>query len=249
MEINIFNIILSGFFGAVFGSYATLFAHRLPIGQSCFGRYFGKKSHCPKCGYTLRTRELVPILNWLITLGKCSKCSTKIPRSHLFLELGSALTYILSYLKFGFTQEFMIFSLICSGCLILVVTDVKHSKLPYQVLIYLLLLITNFRVMQDYDFSQMINSAVVAIVFCAVFYQIFYKKVNGFIADKEHIVEYIKLILVLSLIFAIDDLLPFLALILVGFSFLALALNKKSKKTNFGFVFLIILPFLWFNLI
>ncbi len=249
MEINIFNIIFSGFFGAVFGSYATLFAHRLPIGQSCFGRYFGKKSHCPKCGYTLRTRELIPILNWLVTLGRCAKCSAKIPRSHLFLELGSALTYILSYLKFGFTQEFMIFSLICSGCLILIVTDVKHSKLPYQILLFLLLLITNFRVMKDHDFSQMINSAVIAIVFCAIFYQIFYKKINGYLANQEHVIEYIKLILVLSLIFNIEKLFLFLALILFGFAFLVLALNKTNKKTNFGFVFLIILPFLWFNLI
>ena len=78
---NFFGIIFSGIFGAIFGSYATLFSYRLPLKESCFGRYFGPKSRCPNCGNVIKTKELIPVVNWFFTLGKCSKCKTKIPKS------------------------------------------------------------------------------------------------------------------------------------------------------------------------
>jgi leader peptidase (prepilin peptidase)/N-methyltransferase len=73
-----FGIIISAAFGAIFGSYATLFAYRLPLNESCFGRYFGPKSRCPQCDTIIRTRELIPLVNWLFTLGRCKNCQTKI---------------------------------------------------------------------------------------------------------------------------------------------------------------------------
>lgn len=57
---TLFEIILVIIFGAIFGSYATLFAYRLPRGESCFGRYFGKKSRCPNCDSTIITRDSNP---------------------------------------------------------------------------------------------------------------------------------------------------------------------------------------------
>ena len=92
---NIFEIILVIAFGAIFGSYATLFAYRLPREESCFGRYFGKKSRCPNCGYTIITRDLIPLLNWIITCGKCRSCKTKIPRIHLFVELSTTILFLI----------------------------------------------------------------------------------------------------------------------------------------------------------
>ena len=68
-QINfIFELIIASAFGAIFGSYATLFAYRLPRGESCFGRYFGPKSRCGNCGSTIITRDLIPLLNWILLL-------------------------------------------------------------------------------------------------------------------------------------------------------------------------------------
>ena len=71
-------------FGCNFGSYATLFAYRLPRGESCFGRYFGQKSRCPNCNSIIKTRDLIPLINWIITFGKCRNCHVKI-RALIFL--------------------------------------------------------------------------------------------------------------------------------------------------------------------
>ena len=94
---HILGIIFAATLGAIFGSYATLFSYRLPLGESCFGRYFGPKSRCPQCDTIIRTRELIPLLNWLFTRGKCRSCKSKIPRTHLFVEVTTTSLFILCY--------------------------------------------------------------------------------------------------------------------------------------------------------
>ena len=112
---HLFGIIISAMFGAIFGSYATLFAYRLPLGESCFGRYFGPKSRCPECDTIIKTRDLIPLLNWLMTLGRCRNCQAKIPRTHLFIELSTTILFVLCYLKFSFGEEFIIYALLSAG--------------------------------------------------------------------------------------------------------------------------------------
>ncbi len=241
---DIANIIIAGLFGAVFGSYATLFAHRLPIGQSCFGRYFGKKSSCPTCGYTIRTRELIPVLNWLFTLGKCSQCKAKIPTSHLFLEVSSVILYVLCYLKFGFTEQFMVAALICSTALILIVTDLKHRIFPFQALIFLLFMTVILRILTDGSIIELIYSVVAGAVASWIFYYLFYKKINGYIADERHSYDYVKFILIASTLFSIVDFAIYFSVIMIIFS-LIIILDAVNKKRNVGYGFCLIVPFLW----
>ncbi len=245
---EIFNIVMAGMFGAIFGSYATLFAHRLPIGQSCFGRYFGKKSACPACGYTIRTRELIPVLNWLFTLGKCRKCKGKIPKTHLFLELSSVSLYVLCYLKFGFTEQFIIYALISSASLILIVTDLKHRIFPFQVMIFLVFMTVIARVLQDGSIIELIYSGVAGVITSSIFYYSFYKKINGYIDNKGHSYDYVKFILIASTLFPIIEFLIYFSAIMIIFSLIAiLSLDNKKKKIGYGFC--LVIPFLWLNII
>lgn len=241
---DVANIVIAGLFGAVFGSYATLFAHRLPIGQSCFGRYFGKKSSCPSCGYTIRTRELIPVLNWLFTFGKCRNCQAKIPKSHLFLELSSVILYILGYLNFGFTEQFILFALISSACLILIVTDLKHHTFPFQALIFLLLMTVMSRVLNDGSILDLIYSGVVGVVLAFVFYYIFYKKIDGYIANQKHSYDYVKFIIIASTLFDLFDFLFYYSVIMIIFS-LVVIFDAVNNKRNIGYGFCLIVPFLW----
>ena len=241
---EIVNYILAGLFGAVFGSYSTLFAHRLPLNESCFGRYFGKKSHCPQCGYTIRTRELIPVLNWLFTFGKCKKCKSKIPKSHLFLEVFSVILYLICYDKFGFTEDFIIYSLISSACLILIVTDIKNGVFPFQILIFLLLLVAISRAIVDNSVIPMIYSSVSGIVASSIFYYLFFKKANGKIFDITHCTNYAKFILISSLMLSIPNFLIFFSVVMISFSFIAM-LEIFNKKGNLNYGFCVIIPFLW----
>ncbi len=243
-----FGILLAAIFGAIFGSYSTLFAYRLPLGESCFGRYFGPKSRCPSCGYTIRTRELIPLLNWLFTFGKCAKCSTKIPRSHLFLELSCTILFVLCYLKFSFSELFIIYALVSCACVILIVTDFKHNAFPYQLLILLLILAVASRVLADQNIIDMIFSVLYGVLASAAFYQIFYKKASGLFATQNHFFDYVKFILIASVFLQNVDFVLYFLVVMIIFSSIIL-FNAISKKKRFGYGFCLVIPFLWLVLI
>ncbi|HLD77161.1 MAG TPA: prepilin peptidase [Rickettsiales bacterium] len=237
------GLILSAIFGAIFGSYSTLFAHRLPIGESCFGRYFGKKSHCPQCGSTIRTRELIPLINWFFTLGRCSKCKTKIPLSHLFIELSCTILFVLCYLKFSFSELFIIYAISCAVCVILLVTDFKNKIFPYQLLIFLAMLGIAARILIDQSIIDMIFSLALGVVLAAIFYQIIHKKTSGLFASATHFYDFLKFILIVSIFLPIVDFLLYFFVVIIIFSIMIIFNITTTKKNGFGYC--LIIPFLW----
>ncbi len=244
---HIFGIIVAATFGAIFGSYATLFAYRLPRGESCFGRYFGQKSRCPECNTTIRTRELIPLLNWLFTLGRCSTCKTKIPRSHLFIELSCTIAFVICYLQFSFSEEFIVYSLISVLCIILIVTDFTHHIFPYQLLNTLVMACLVNRVLIDQSIIQAVYSAALGVVFATIFYQIFYKRTQGLFASQQNSLDYAKFILIASIALNMVDFLLYFLVVMVIFTTMLL-LDIPSKQRRYGFGYSIIIPFLWLML-
>ena len=195
---QILGLILATAFGAIFGSYATLFSYRLPLGESCFGRYFGPKSRCPKCENIIKTRDLIPLLNWLFTLGRCRFCKTPIPRTNLFVELATTLSFVLCYIKFGFSEDFIVHAMICVSLVILLTCDYTHKIFPEPVLNLILMIGLANRVLLDGNFSEAIFSGAIGIFCAVIFYQIFYKKTQGIFANKEQSFDYAKFILITS---------------------------------------------------
>lgn len=241
---QIFGLILSATFGAIFGSYATLFAYRLPLGESCFGRYFGPKSRCPECGVTIRTRELIPLINWLFTLGRCRNCQARIPRTHLFIELSSTSLFVLCYIKFSFGEEFIIFTMISIGAIILLATDFTHKIFPQAILNFILMIAVAARVLKDQTIINLIFSGAVGVIIATIFYQIFYKKTAGLFATQKQSFDYTKFILIASVLFPIEIFLFYFFMVMTIFTMLLIfKIPAKKQRNNFGYA--LIIPFLW----
>ncbi len=244
---QIFGIILAATFGAVFGSYATLFAYRLPLGESCFGRYFGPKSRCPQCNSVIRTRELIPLINWLFTLGRCKKCQNKIPRTHLFIELSTTILFVLCYVKFSFSQEFLIYSMISVGLVILLATDFTHRIFPQPVLNFVLMIGLANRVLQDQNIIDATFSAAIGVILAVVFYQIFYKKTEGIFANQTQSFDYTKFVLIAAVCLQQGVFLFYFCTVMAIFTMLLLFnVPRKKSRANFGYA--LIIPFLWLML-
>lgn len=236
------GIILSAAFGAIFGSYATLFAHRLPRKESVFGRYFGKKSHCPKCNATLRTRELIPLINWIITGGKCRHCKSKIPRTHLFIELATTISFVFCYLKFGFNDEFITHAILCVSLIILLVTDFTHKIFPQEILNLILVICVAQRVLTDQTIINAMISVSIAVIFSSAFYKIF--NANNVFYKKEQAFDYTKLILISSVLLPLHSFLLYFFAVMTIFSAI-LVCDIATKKNHNNFAYALITPLLW----
>ena len=239
-----FGLILAIAFGAIFGSYATLFAHRLPIGQSCFGRYFGNRSSCPKCKKQIKTRDLIPLLNWLITRGKCRFCGSLIPKTHLFIEVATTAIFAVFYLKFSFSESFILHSLIGVGLIILISCEYTHKKFPKEILIFLLVIGVIHRTLIDQNIIGMIYSGVLGVICSTVFYQIFYKKAKALFANHKHSLSYTKLVLISSLILQQIDFLIYYLVVILTLTII-LAFNIANRKNRNSFSYVLIIPLLW----
>jgi leader peptidase (prepilin peptidase)/N-methyltransferase len=68
--------------GCMAGSFLNVVAHRVPRGETVvLGR-----SHCPACGATIRARDNVPIVGWLVLRGRCRDCGAAISPRYPLVE-------------------------------------------------------------------------------------------------------------------------------------------------------------------
>ena len=165
-ELHWYGYLLALFFGLGCGSYATMPAHRLPRGEPAGGRWIGPKSKCPGCGAQLRTRDLVPVFNWLLTGGKCQFCGREISLNYLFIEASCAIVSVFLYWRFNFTETYILLMILGTSTVVLLSTDWRHHMFPRQVIYAILLAGVAYRVLQDHELFYMINSTVASLLAC-----------------------------------------------------------------------------------
>jgi len=77
------------FFGLVVGSFANVCIYRIPRGESIVL----PASHCPRCGRPIRPWDNVPVLSYLVLLGRCRDCRARISPRYPLVELANGLLY------------------------------------------------------------------------------------------------------------------------------------------------------------
>jgi len=111
------------------GSFLNLAIHRIPRTESLLW----PGSHCPKCGHKLTARDLFPVLSYLTLGGRCRYCKQEISLRYPLVELLTAVSYILIYLKWGFSIEAVIGWLFSAFLIISAFTDIEEGIIPDKV--------------------------------------------------------------------------------------------------------------------
>jgi leader peptidase (prepilin peptidase)/N-methyltransferase len=85
--------------GICIGSFINVVITRLPEK----GKFLGSsRSECPSCGHIIRWYDLVPVLSYILLLGRCRDCKAFISPRYPIVELSGVLFAILSIYRFGF---------------------------------------------------------------------------------------------------------------------------------------------------
>ncbi|MBX7058273.1 MAG: prepilin peptidase [Leptospirales bacterium] len=138
---------LSFSLGLLLGSFYTALSSR--ILRYCYGplrkaphrwrNILLKPSHCFECGQRLNALELIPILGYLTTRGRCSHCGSAIGWRTLFGECcGGILALVLQFGGAGMMEIF--FALCLSGHLLVAAsTDWTWLRLDHENTMFALL--------------------------------------------------------------------------------------------------------------
>lgn len=80
--------------GACIGSFLNVVIYRLPRDLSLVH----PGSACPSCKTPIEFYDNIPILSWLLLLGRCRKCKTRISPRYIIIELLTALLFVALYM-------------------------------------------------------------------------------------------------------------------------------------------------------
>ena len=94
--ILLYILILAFLFGTVFGSYIDCVAWRLVHHE----RVARGRSHCDVCGHALGAGDLIPIVSYLRSGGRCRYCGAKFSAESTWVELALGLGFAAIVYKF-----------------------------------------------------------------------------------------------------------------------------------------------------
>ena len=131
-----FLAIISFIIGASIGSFLNVVIYRLPRGISVNKP---RRSFCPTCNYKIPFYLNIPIISWLILLGKCRNCSSKVSIRYLLVELITGVLFLSCWLIYALPLSgqfqvtyylvlpgWLLISLLVSASLI----DYEHQIIP-----------------------------------------------------------------------------------------------------------------------
>jgi leader peptidase (prepilin peptidase)/N-methyltransferase len=118
--------------GCSIGSFLNVLIDRLPVGQDIVrGR-----SHCDHCKRTLFWYELLPVVSWIIQLGKSRCCGKHLSIQYPIVELITGFVFIELYVLFSATPLlFVAYCCISMAVIVLFGTDFKFELLPTPILV------------------------------------------------------------------------------------------------------------------
>lgn len=83
MNLTVMVVLICALLGALLGSFATVAVRRWPRGSTVTDP---PRSRCPHCSVTLRWRDNVPIISWLLLRGRCRACGARYGSHYLIIE-------------------------------------------------------------------------------------------------------------------------------------------------------------------
>ncbi|MGY4858099.1 prepilin peptidase [Cryobacterium sp. AP23] len=81
--------IVSAVLGLLIGSFLNVVVYRVPAGISISS----PPSACPRCNSSIKARDNVPVLSWLLLRGKCRNCRSAISTRYPLVEFGTAVFF------------------------------------------------------------------------------------------------------------------------------------------------------------
>ncbi|HYN35739.1 MAG TPA: prepilin peptidase [Actinomycetota bacterium] len=153
--------------GLIFGSFGTVVAYRVPIGQSLLDP---KRSHCPNCGHEISALENIPVFSYIFLRGRCRNCKTKISPRYPLTEIVTAILFAAAAAKFDANVETIAYALLFWALVILTVIDLESRKLPDAIVLPLLICGLVFLALaglsNDYfgEFSFVLVASIAAVV-------------------------------------------------------------------------------------
>jgi prepilin signal peptidase PulO-like enzyme (type II secretory pathway) len=130
--------------GICFGSFGNVLIYRMPAKKTVRGR-----SMCRKCSNILHWFELIPVVSYVLQLGRCRSCDVRLSLQYPLIELASGCLFALAVYQtvspiLGFLTGLCLWVL-----LIIAMIDAKTSLIPDALNVPLFILAVTVSMFRD----------------------------------------------------------------------------------------------------
>lgn len=141
--------------GITLTSFYQLVAQRVPIKKSILGR-----SECDNCNKSLRFVDVLPLIGYVVNLGKCHHCKTKISIKYPIIEIIGGLLFSFSYYMLGLSLDLIIAIVLISVLMIESLSDSFHRIVIDTVWLVGLIIIIPIRIIQETFLTHLLSATV-----------------------------------------------------------------------------------------
>ena len=109
-------------FGLIIGSFLNVCIYRIPRHETIVV----DRSHCTKCGATIKWYDLVPVFSYIFLRGKCRNCKEKISIMYPTIELTNGLAYVGLYACFKLSIITAVLAVLVSALIVLLMIKLQN---------------------------------------------------------------------------------------------------------------------------
>jgi len=116
-------------FGAIVGSFLNVCIVRLPKDESVVH----PPSHCPQCGAGIPFYDNIPLISYVLLLGRCRSCGERISARYFLVELLMAALAVSLYYEFGLGLAFVVSFVFVAALIVVSFIDLDVRIIPDEI--------------------------------------------------------------------------------------------------------------------
>ena len=118
--------LLAFVFGAIIGSFLNVCIARIPNDESVIH----PPSRCPKCKTRIRFYDNIPLISYVLLLGRCRDCGERISPRYFAVELLMAALAVALYYQFGLGLAFIASFVFVAALIVISFIDLDVRIVP-----------------------------------------------------------------------------------------------------------------------
>lgn len=126
MNLDLLMAFYSFLLGLALGSFLNVCIYRIPLKKSIVS----PPSVCPNCGERIRFYDNIPLISYLLLLGKCRHCRHPISWEYPLVEAVTGVLTLGLFIRYGLSYQFLILLLFVAILVTISFIDLHHKIIP-----------------------------------------------------------------------------------------------------------------------
>jgi leader peptidase (prepilin peptidase)/N-methyltransferase len=120
------SIVFALAFGLALGSFLNVCIYRLPLKKSIVR----PPSSCPQCGARIRFYDNLPVISYIVLLGRCRNCRAPISPRYPLVEIITGFLSVALFIRFGLSPTYIFIFFFSAALIAIAFIDLQHKIIP-----------------------------------------------------------------------------------------------------------------------